>query len=318
MELSTQQEIFTNTFVPGALDRLRHCKDNGTRFVYYTSADTALKVFSKGEIWLRNAKVMNDWSEIAYGLEKIEAVFSGPEGERFRSSVESIFPGTIQEAEKLLSDWMDDWKLETYLACVSVHDPLEDECGRLSMWRAYGDVAIVIKNTPLVAVTDLLGVYSTPVLYLSANEVEQYVSVVATEILKNAKFIKAQGQEWLISGIHRMAFTIAIGCKHPAFKEEQEWRIFYRPNEQKSDAITMAVEVIAGVPQRVMKLRLGHEPQIGLFGADLPSLVDRVIIGPTQHPYVTYRAFADVLEQSGIKNSASKVIVSDIPLRTSK
>ena len=54
------------------------------------------------------------------------------------------------------------WQFETYISCLSLHEPWEDRIGRLSMWRAYGDVALIINNTPLTAVTDRLGVYLDP------------------------------------------------------------------------------------------------------------------------------------------------------------
>lgn len=33
------------------------------------------------------------------------------------------------------------------------------------MWRAYGNVALVVNNTPMVAVTDELGVFSILAMY---------------------------------------------------------------------------------------------------------------------------------------------------------
>lgn len=81
------------------------------RFVYYTFADTALKLLRKGELWFRNANVMNDFSEIAYGLDLMGKVFSSPDGERFRAAVDAIFPGTIERSDELASGWANDWRL---------------------------------------------------------------------------------------------------------------------------------------------------------------------------------------------------------------
>ena len=139
VELNEDALKFNNIFNPGLIEQTMALAADAKRFVYYTSADTAMKVLRNQELWFRNATVMNDFSEISYGLELIQAVFSGHEGKRFRDAVEDIFRGTVEKADKLLSGWESDWRLETYIACVSLHDPSEDKRGRLSMWRAYGD-----------------------------------------------------------------------------------------------------------------------------------------------------------------------------------
>ena len=166
MELNEAMLKFNQIFRPGLLEEILAVEDEQKRFVHYTSADTAFKLLRNHELWFRNATVMNDFSEISYGLGLIRTVFPGPEGQRFRETIEDISPGTIEAADKLFSGWESDWQLETYLACVSIHKPEEDQRGRLSMWRAYGDTALVINNTPMTAITDLLAVYSIPVRYL--------------------------------------------------------------------------------------------------------------------------------------------------------
>lgn len=286
------------------------------RFVYYTSADTAMKVLRNRELWFRNATVMNDYSEISYGLGLIESVFSGEEGARFRIAVEDIYSGTIVRAGELLAGWEHDWKLETYIACVSIHNSEEDRQGRLSMWRAYGNTALVVNNTPMTAITDLLAVFSVPVLYLSEKGLSDYLSKITDAILINRTYLRGLGQEALVGYIHNMLFRFAIATKHPGFAEEKEWRLFYRPTERTSPGMTEETVVLGGVPQKIYKLRLANEPENGLHGADIPSLLDRIIVGPTEFPYVSYQAFAGVLTDLGVENAAEKVVLSDIPLRT--
>lgn len=315
MELDEAALKFNEIFNPGLIEQSVAVAAEGKRFVYYTSADTAMKVLCNQELWFRNAIVMNDFSEISYGLELIRSVFSGPEGKRFRDAVEDIFNGTIEKADELLSGWESDWRLETYIACVSLHDPKEDTRGRLSMWRAYGDTALVVNNTPMTAVTDLLAVFSVPVLYLSEDELTEYLSGITNSILINRSYLKGLGQDILVSYIHQMLFRFAIATKHPGFSEEKEWRLYYRPSERNSPGMRKETVVLNGVPQSVYKLRLADEPENGLHGADIPSLLDRIIVGPNEFPYVSYRAFVDVLDELGVEDATRKVVVSDIPLR---
>jgi hypothetical protein len=315
MELDETTAKFYQIFHPGYIDSVSRVHKRKQRFAYYTNAETAIKILTNSELWFRNAVVMNDFSEIAYGLDMIQAVFSGDEGRRFRESVEDIFPGVIEEANKLLTGWERDWRLETYLACISVHDRKEDERGRLSMWRAYGNTALIINNTPLTAVTDLLSVYSTPVQYLTQQQMAKQISKISDSILVNRKYLLSLGKETLVAYIHNMLFRIAIATKHPGFEEEKEWRLYYRPKEHVSPAMTEEIVTLNGIPQKVYKLRLADEPHNGLHGADVPSLLDRVIIGPTAFPYVSFTAFEEVLKRAKVSNPRKKVVVSDIPLR---
>ena len=74
--------------------------------------------------------------------------------------------------------------------------------------------------------------------------------------------------------------------------------------------------VLGGVPQNIWVLRLADEPESGLHGAGIASLLDRLIIGPTEHPYVSGQAFRRILTEAGVENVDGKVCVSDIPLRS--
>ncbi len=185
------------------------------------------------------------------------------------------------------------------------------------MWRAYGDTALVINNTPMTAVTDLLAVFSIPVLYLSEEEFTKHLSKITDAILINRKYLQDLGQDTLVTYIHNMLFRFAIASKHPGFEEEMEWRLFYRPTERESPGMTEEIVVLGDVPQKIFKLRLANEPENGLHGADIPSLLDRIIIGPTEFPYMSYKAFVAVLEGLGVTDAESKVVLSDIPLRLS-
>lgn len=302
-------------FHPHYLEEVTKITSENRKFVYYTSAETAMKVIQNNELWFRNATVMNDFSEIQYGLQLISSVFSGTEGKNFRTAIDDIYSGTIDQAQRLITEWMQDWKFETYIACVSVHDTKEDNRGRLSMWRTYGNTALVVNNTPMTAVTDRLAIFSTPVLYLLEDDLAKHLAQVTDAITANKEYLKSLGKEMLVEYIRHMLFLIAIATKHPGFEEEKEWRLYYRPSEGISPAMTADTVVLNGVPQTIYKLKLAHEPENGLFHADMPSLLDKVIIGPTGFPYVTQKAFMTVLQEIGVEEPGKKVIVSDIPLR---
>jgi hypothetical protein len=54
-----------------AFDRLR----NGhSKLVHYTSAENGLKLLQGQRLWLRNVKCMNDYSEVAHGIDMLVRV----------------------------------------------------------------------------------------------------------------------------------------------------------------------------------------------------------------------------------------------------
>jgi hypothetical protein len=99
------------------------------------------------------------------------------------------------------------------------------------------------------------------------------------------------------------------------FREEREWRVIYSPAYAKSDVLIPDIQSIRGVPQQIYKIPLKDIPDQSLVGIELHSLIDRVIVGPTQYPQATYGALVSLLEKAGMTDARKRVVVSDIPLR---
>ncbi len=112
-----------------------------------------------------------------------------------------------------------------------------------------------------------------------------------------------------------MLVTAAVSLKHEGFKEEREWRVIYIPQIYQSKLVSFSTEIIEGVPQIIHKIPLQDSPADGVIGVAIPTLVDRVIIGPTAYPVTMGAAFAVALHQAGVANPASRVVASGIPLR---
>ena len=66
-------------FMPRAIKELnRFAGPDGPDFVHYTSAENFMNIFNAAapSIWMRNAKCMNDVSEIEHGLSRISLALS--------------------------------------------------------------------------------------------------------------------------------------------------------------------------------------------------------------------------------------------------
>lgn len=261
---------------------------------------------------------MNDFSEVEHGKSCLFPAYKSDAGIKLKNFLNEIDKGLDKKLEDLFNGWLKDLETKTFLTCFSEHRDSEDVLGRLSMWRAYGGsngIALVFKNGPFLNPTDALKAYSSPVAYLSQAGFQDIFSDTVDGLLAETNFIKSLGSQALLDGLF-YAFKFAVLCtKHPGFHEEREWRIIHSPDFESSSHIKMDIEVVRGVPQQVCKIPLNNIPDEGLDGVDIPSLLDRIIIGPTDNQLPMLHAFRTILAECGIEDPDSKIFVSSIPLR---
>lgn len=291
----------------------------GGRLVHYTSAEAASKIITGECVWLRNALLMNDFSEIEHGLKCLHAAWSSKAGLKFRNWLDSIIPGFTELLAQKFDEETPGHRQATFMMSLSEHDDKEDDLGRLSMWRAYGGkcgVALVLKPTAFMSVTDEIKVYSAPVRYMDEYEFVAWFTDWAPKLEKHGDlFLSCQvdGLAELLLHVFRV-FTLCT--KHPGFREEREWRIFHSPlRDGESNWLKQENEIIAGLPQEVIKLRLMDDESKGVKGVSLKTLIDRVIIGPTLHPVPVYHALFRCLQNVGFEDPSKIMHISHIPLR---
>lgn len=316
---STLEEQINRLLFPYAVRKRNELSEKKLKLVHYTSAEAAAAIISNGNIWMRNAVTMNDFSEVEHGLVCLRRAWSEhPAGAQLRGTLDAIHAGLSEDLARDFDAHRQDMRLSTYLTCLSEHPEVENAHGRLSMWRAYGGsngVALVLNLTPFEAETDKLAAYSSPVAYLENTEMADQISEVATNIGNNFELFRALTKDQLKSVVVQSFRFAALCTKHPGFKEEAEWRVIYSPNIRRSPAIFESVENIRGVPQVVQKIPLVNDPENGLHSADIPGLIHKIIIGPTQQPLVLYQALYNLLRDAGVENPGERLIVSGTPLR---
>lgn len=291
---------------------------NGSRFAYYTTADTALKIIQSESVWMRSTRTMNDFMEVEHGIDCVVDALKSPGGLEFAGAINAIYPGLFDQAHQHYSHWIPGFQADTFVTCLSEHAPDEDRYGRLSMWRAYGGragVALILNGAVMFSETDALAAYSSPVFYASPADVAAGFSDVARSIATNSSYVKSIGRDDFNAYLFQMLRYATVCTKHPAFSEEREWRIVASPSVEPSKLVSSATEVVGGVPQTVLKIPLKNEPEFGLHGLAIPQLLDRILIGPTEYPDVIRRALATALEAAGVKNAQSRITLTNIPLR---
>lgn len=329
MEEDSLNDRLFNIFMPYAASRVKEAKDKNIRFCHYTSADAALKIITGKHVWLRNATMMNDFSEVQYGLSCLQRCWNDQELKtRLISILSKWGDGLDVEIEQNFNLGLFQRQNETYMISISEHgDPEflrdgsgvdEDRVGRLSMWRAYGgntNVAFVFHNSPFLTSSDALKAYTSPVLYADPDGYRREFEKVLNEIEGNLEFLETLSRDQIRDLVINAFHFATLSTKHPGFKEEREWRIIYSPKLYFSDKILPEMVSLGGVPQRIYKLPLESFPAEGYVGGTIPEVLERLIIGPTQFPWPIYDAFVEELGKQRVLDAGKKVFVSDIPLR---
>ncbi|MDR7157251.1 hypothetical protein J2W40_004099 [Sphingobium xenophagum] len=322
---------------------IEHAKQNHRKFVHYTSAEAALSIIAKKEVWLRNSSAMNDYSEIGYGEMLFRNVFhSDSDATRMsRSVLDSINPGLHDRLAQFFEQRAAQRRHFTYLISVSEHGPHEvkpgmipdqgeEKYGRLSMWRAYGrdrvGVAMVFNSQALMAPSNVIGAYTNPVAYVEQGDFNHLYCSILLRAERHAEALKQLPDGWFEQNLQRFIDNAALALKHPGFSEEREWRITYSANpdaEHISDEIFNAEShvkrefvCINGLPQRIYKIPLKDYPEEGFVGAELNSLMEKIIIGPSQYPVMVADAIIMALRNAGVENPEQRIAISNIPLRT--
>ncbi len=305
-------------FLPSLHGRSARALAAGQRFVHYTGAAAAMNMIRNREIWLRSTQCMNDFSEVRHGLDLLARAWRSTQGERLTGFLEGMFPGFRQEMAERIEALADTVAFDTYIACVSEHDPAEDGIGRLSMWRAYSGmsgVALVLNNAPLIGPdSDALPVFTGPVEYAARKAFFERFGRFVDGILEEGAYLERLGAEEACRRLVGSYHFAALSTKHPGFAEEREWRMAFTPTLQPQGDLARAVELCRGEPQVVYKLPLARRAPAGASLA-LADVLESLIIGPCESPRAVRDAFVALLGDAGVAEPEAKVRVSQIPIR---
>jgi len=317
MPPTPEQDKLAEIFFGFAYARQLSVKEKATRFVHYTNAEAAMNILRTKEVWLRESSCMNDFMEVEHGRGCVVRAYTAGE-KAFKGSLDAIYPGISDEIEKLFDGWMPHLLTDTYLSCFSEHDESEDTYGRLSMWRAYSEatgVALVVNSKPYITENTALKAYASPVGYFSDFEFAAEFDKTRIRVEAERDFLRQIDRQVIINMAFATLKFSALCTKHPGFREEREWLIVYCPSLERSSYLVKDIQAIRGVPQSIYKIPLKDIPDQGLVGVEVPALIERVIIGPTQYPLAARKAFVTLLTDAGVADAEKRVFVSDIPLR---
>lgn len=317
---------FTHELFSQAYKRTDDVLSNHIRLAHYTTESTLMQIIRNKEIWLRNTSRMNDSMEIKYGVNGLaKALAENGNAGSFRSFLMYVFDGDTSYVDRISNIISERGYIDhyiTYIACLSEHhmqpNDHENKYGRLSMWRAYGNpsgVSLLFKSSILNLPQGVI-IFS-PVEYWEQNEITmavtdkiEFLHSREKEIREEIKQNPSYKDDFLYLMIRMLLFAI-ISIKHPSFAEEREWRLIYHPTASDdlsyADGIVVKDVVnIRGSIEEIYKIKLS----IGNY--KLNKLLDSIMIGPNNHPFVTKRAIEKLLKDEDM--SEISVIPSNVPL----
>jgi hypothetical protein len=288
---------------------------------HYTSLTTLENILKFDEVWLSNPLLMNDHEEVRFGVMRgtrlaltsetiADACGSSSRADKFRE----IFSGYLKLFE-------DDHAFDTYVFCLSEHDP-SDYDGRLSMWRGYGGngsgVAIVMDTAKLHPSNDSPLIIAR-VHYATAEEratwIENLISkfsdiLRSSEIPDDKLFLAAYA-------LFERIKIFALFSKHSGFNEEREWRIVYVPERDTGKRMTSMLQYFIGAngAEPKLKLKIDQIADLGKKGVPLEALIERIILGPSTSSPLAHRAVERMLERLNKNPLKNLVYTSGIPFR---
>ena len=295
--------------------RLKHVKDNDLDFAHYTSAETAFKIIKNKSLLLRNSQLMNDYSEIRRGLRAVELGFGGsdPASGSFWHDAKSIYPKIKDKFHQVLHHKSVSLLEDTYIACLSEFST-KQSLGKLSMWRAYGypnGVALIIDQNAIASAAMTVDITTYPVIYTEpGTTISNTLSLAIEEINKVVHIFKDYDEEDLVDVLVKLALHYATCIKDSNFSEEVEWRAVYQPAIYDFEVTKFESQVLGGTPQIVRKLDLGDNSSIRLT-----DILKKVVIGPTEYPEISRKAFVKLLKDEKFEYPELKVEIARIPFR---
>lgn len=295
--------------------RLDHVRNQNLDFAHYTSADTAFKIIKSKSLLLRNSQLMNDYSEIRRGLRAVELGFGGSDvaSGGFWHDAMSIYPKIKSKFYASFDRQSINLLENTYITCLSEFST-KQSLGKLSMWRAYGypnGVALIIDRDTISSAQMTVDITTYPVIYTEpGTTVSNTLSLAIEEINKVVSLFNDYDEDDIVDILVKLALHYATFIKDSNFSEEVEWRAVYQPDIYDFEVTKFESQVLGGAPQIVRRLDLGENSSIRLKRA-----LKKIVIGPSEYPEISRKAFVKLLDDEGFEYPELKVEIARIPFR---
>jgi hypothetical protein len=278
---------------------------------HYTGVEGLLGIIQSNKLFATSAYYLNDSSEVEYGIRLVLEVLEdwlepNKDNLRFAIAVLRILYKLFQDSEKraLRSE-------RVYVACFCDRENL------LSQWRAYGQKGgyslafeLSANSIALDGPPGFGDVRLARVEYRRFAQYSAIQAIVKDSILQIAKLVDdnpppSPETKGLLSDIvewfEEMLLQQIVTFKHPAFKDEREWRIIVRPDKVSCDE---------SIKFRTLRGSLIPYVELSPRRAKLP--ISSVYFGPSLEPSRTKKPIEMLLRANGF--GSLEVNGTDIPV----
>lgn len=293
---------------------------------HYTSPDGIKGIVEEGALYCSSAHYLSDAAELRYAARQAEPLI-----EDLERRVQEEGPEYREEFDLLdrMKDELGAIEEERIFVCS-----FSSNGNMLSQWRAYcpeeGGYSVGFDTDRLAALADIQGFHLFRCLYSADEYAPALEDLVYGTIpwyrehrqeLEESRAFGGSHSEDLASehatGFRALFVNLAARVKHPAFKEEDEWRLVSAPIAATMYPVSYRSGVSSLVPYIEFELEMGEEDLdegSEYDEMDLRCPISEVIVGPTPHPELAGRSVEGLLNAHDLYGRG--VTESGIPYRT--
>lgn len=280
---------------------------------HYTRAGVASSILEQDELWLSHVQALSDVSEVSAGARlvrrRLQAMADAGEGGPLVAELARTFDRVFEEVFAA-----------AFVFCLSGHDAEADRDGRLSMWRAYGEdgdgACLVFDRDRLVeagAGAGGLPTLWTAMVYETEAEFDARLDRFFATLGRALDEVRPNRSAADVARtVARVLLTYAMSHKHPAFRDEQEVRLFHvrEPGEPAPEAAAYGYcreeRGVRPIFRIDVRRAAGGEAGVG-------DMLKAVILGPSNNAPVHRLAMEAVLDAKGLADRPIRL--SEIPFR---
>jgi hypothetical protein len=243
--------------------------------------NAATKIIGAGEIFLRNARVMNDQNEIKLGRDCVNR-FLVSNALALSDALNAIQPN-------LFGDLMDLWNREhiaqieqSYIGCFTAQQ-VDDNLGSPYHWDHYGNTALCFDSAFLCDEPALLSLYLVKVTYGNVAVLaglDQLLSILQS----NKNDLCKVAPNILLSFLRHRLFFESVASKGDAFLQEQEWRLIHAPFLFASADLQPENRLIKGQSESLYPLKMRTPIGTDMDKLEVRNFVKKVLIHPEKEP----------------------------------
>lgn len=286
---------------------------------HYTSPKGLRGIVEDRALYASSAHHMSDAAELRYAIRKVRPLLEELENE-VRAG-EREFDDEIALVDRMGDALQQLKESEVFVCSFSVRGNL------LSQWRAYcpdqGGYSVGFGAKALAVLARLQGFDLVECLY-SEDEYRPELENIVYEARKYYRVSRREGREPTekLVNDHVAAFKgffakLAARIKHPAFRQEEEWRLVSAPLAVETTETRFREGNSTLVPYIDFALEIENETlfeDIDHRPSEVNSPITKVLVGPTPHPNLARQSVRALLRTEEVWGAV--VELSKIPYRT--